>query len=170
MLGLACKSAVVSLLDKAGWIIREILYTFFQKIRINLWYLSKNETFCHAICFKITRPSKHFENIIKFKIKTGCYPALLTPKIMKLLKNKHCKNVLHITEIVLLHCNVVTNDFQHDSKVLYIYLLPTNHFIDYSTFHLKKVKEFSYTEVWFTDQYSKPLEIEDKINIPSVIN
>ena len=49
-------------------------------------------------------------------------------------------------------------------------MLPTNHFIDYCTFHLKKVKEFSYTEVWFTDQYSKPLEIEDKINIPSVIN
>ena len=30
--------------------------------------------------------------------------------------------------------------------------------------------EFSYIEVWFTDQNSTPLEIEDKINIPSVIN
>ena len=29
--------------------------------------------------------------------------------------------------------------------------------------------EFSYIEVWFTDQNSKPLEIEDKTNIPSVI-
>ena len=30
--------------------------------------------------------------------------------------------------------------------------------------------EFSYIEVWFTDQNSKPLEIEDKINIILVIN
>ena len=30
--------------------------------------------------------------------------------------------------------------------------------------------EFSYIEVWFTDQNSKPLEIEDKINIALVLN
>ena len=30
--------------------------------------------------------------------------------------------------------------------------------------------EFSYIEVWFTDQNSKPLEIENKINITLVIN
>ena len=30
--------------------------------------------------------------------------------------------------------------------------------------------EFSYIEVWFTDQISKPLEIKDKINITLVIN
>ena len=30
--------------------------------------------------------------------------------------------------------------------------------------------EFSYIEVWFTDQNSKLLEIEDKINITLVIN
>ena len=29
--------------------------------------------------------------------------------------------------------------------------------------------EFSYIEVWFTDQNSKPPEIEDKINITLVI-
>ena len=29
--------------------------------------------------------------------------------------------------------------------------------------------EFSYIEVWFTNQNSKPLEIEDKINIALVI-
>ena len=31
-------------------------------------------------------------------------------------------------------------------------------------------QEFSYIEVWFTDQNSKLLEIEDKINITLVIN
>ena len=30
--------------------------------------------------------------------------------------------------------------------------------------------EFSYIEVWFTDQNSKPLEIEDEINMILVIN
>ena len=30
--------------------------------------------------------------------------------------------------------------------------------------------EFSYIEVWSTDQNSKPLEIEDKTNITLVIN
>ena len=30
--------------------------------------------------------------------------------------------------------------------------------------------ELSYIEVWFTDQSSKPLEVEDKINITLVIN
>ena len=30
--------------------------------------------------------------------------------------------------------------------------------------------EFSYIEVWFTDQNSKPVEKEDKINITLVIN
>ena len=30
--------------------------------------------------------------------------------------------------------------------------------------------EFSFIEAWFTDQYSKPLEMEDKINIILVIN
>ena len=30
--------------------------------------------------------------------------------------------------------------------------------------------KFSYIEVWFSDQSSKPLEIEDKTNITLVIN
>ena len=30
--------------------------------------------------------------------------------------------------------------------------------------------KFLYIEVWFTDQISKPLEIEDKINITLVVN
>ena len=44
-------------------------------------------------------------------------------------------------------------------------------------FHQKKLYsqkllslKFLYIEVWFTDQNSKPLEIEDKINITLVFN
>ena len=38
-------------------------------------------------------------------------------------KDKNRENVpcLQITEIVLVHCNMVNSDYQHDSKVLYIF-------------------------------------------------
>ena len=44
--------------------------------------------------------------------------------------------------------------------------VPPKNFIFVKTFN----SEFPYTEIWFTDQNSKPLEIEDKINIILVIN
>ena len=63
-----------------------------------------------------------------FKIKTGYYLELLTPESMKLLgstenkitKDKNGENVppLKITEVVLVHCNIVNNDYQQDSRVL----------------------------------------------------
>ena len=37
-------------------------------------------------------------------------------------------------------------------------------------FKKKFHSQCSFIEVWFTDQNSKPLEIEDKINITLVIN
>ena len=43
-------------------------------------------------------------------------------------------------------------------------------FIFLKKFQKKFQKEFSYIEVWFTEQNSKPLEIEDKINITLVNN
>ena len=68
------------------------------------------------------------EKLITIKIKTGYYLQLLTPEMMKLLgstkskvtKDDNGENVLHlqITEAVLLHCNIVNNDYQHDSRVL----------------------------------------------------
>ena len=70
------------------------------------------------------------ENRITFKIKTGYYLELLTPETIKLLgstkskiiKDENGENVPHleITEVVLLHCNIV-NDYQHDSTVLYTF-------------------------------------------------
>ena len=61
------------------------------------------------------------ENRITFKIKTGFYLELLTLETMKVLgstKNKITKdengeNVSHleITEVVLLPCNIVNNDY-----------------------------------------------------------
>ena len=72
------------------------------------------------------------ENRIAFKIKTGYYLELLTPETMKLLgstenkitKDKNGENVPHleITEVVLVHCNIVNNDYQQDSRVLYTFV------------------------------------------------
>ena len=62
---------------------------------------------------------------ITFKIKTGYCIELLTSGTMKLLgstenkitKNKNGENVPHleVTEVVLVHCNIVNNDYQQDS-------------------------------------------------------
>ena len=67
------------------------------------------------------------ENRITFKIKNGYYLELLTPETMKLLGNTKSKmtkdendeNVPHleIIELVLVHCNLVNNDYQQDSRI-----------------------------------------------------
>ena len=42
----------------------------------------------------------------------------------KITKDKNGKNVPHleITEVVLVHCNIVNNDYQQDSRVLYTFV------------------------------------------------
>ena len=39
-------------------------------------------------------------------------------------KDKNGENEPHveITEVVLVHCNIVNNDYQHDSRVLYTFV------------------------------------------------
>ena len=92
-------------------------------------------------------------------------------------KDKNGENVPHLefTEVVLVHCNIVNNDCQQDSRILYTFvpsklfgslleISPANH-IFLKTFN----SEFQTTEVCFTDQNSQPLEIEDRINLTLVI-
>ena len=96
----------------------------------------------------------------------------------KITKDKNGENVpyLEITEVVLLHCNIVNNDYQQDSRVLYTFVPNKSfgHLLDISPKHFIVLKtfdsEFSYIELWFTDQNFKPLGIEDKISIVLVIN
>ena len=64
-----------------------------------------------------------------FKIKTRCYLELLTLETIKLLgntskitKDKNSENVPEITEVVLLHCNTVSNDYHQDLKDLYTFV------------------------------------------------
>ena len=72
------------------------------------------------------------ENIITFKIKNRYYLDLLTPETMKLLggteskitKDKNGENVFHleIVEVVLVHCNLINNDYQQNSRILYTFV------------------------------------------------
>ena len=72
------------------------------------------------------------ENRITFKVKTGYYLDLLTPETMKLLgstkskitkyKNGENASYLEITEVVLIHCNVVDNSYRQSSRVLYTFV------------------------------------------------
>ena len=91
----------------------------------------------------------------------------------KITKDKSSENVPHlqITEVLLVHCNIVNNDYQQDSRVLYTFVLnkpfgsllkisPINH-IFLKTLNL----EYDEIIVWFTDQNSQPLEIQDRINL-----
>ena len=72
------------------------------------------------------------ENRITFRIKNWYSLELLTPETMKLLgstenkivKDKNGEYVLHLenTEVVLVHCNIVSNDYRQDSRVLYSFV------------------------------------------------
>ena len=72
------------------------------------------------------------ENRITFKIKKRYSLELLTAETMKLLestenkiaKDKNGENVPHleVREAVLVHCNIVNNDYQQDSRVLYTFV------------------------------------------------
>ena len=92
---------------------------------------------------------------------------LLRSTKSKITKFGNCENIsyLEITESVLIPCNVVNNSYQQKSRVLYTFVLNKSfgqildispkYFIFLKTFD----SEFSYVEVWFTDQNSNPLEI-----------
>ena len=82
---------------------------------------------------------------------------------------------LEITEVILVHCNIVNNDYQQDSRVLYTFF-PNKTFgslleISPANYILLKTfsSEFQTIEVWFTDQNIQPLKIEDRISLTLVI-
>ena len=84
------------------------------------------------------------ENRITFKIKTEFYLELLTPETMKLLgstksnitkdRNGETLSHLEIIEIVLLHCNIVNNDYQQGSRVLCTFVSNNFHILKYTSF------------------------------------
>ena len=102
---------------------------------------------------------------------------LLGNKENKITKDKNGENVPHleISEVVSVHCNIVNNYYQQDSRVLYTFVLnkpfgslletsPINH-IFLKTFN----SEYDETIVWFTDRNTQTLEIEDRLNLTMVV-
>ena len=134
-------------------------------------------------------PVQVYPNKIKkrtvFKIKNGYKLELLTFETMKLLgstkkdvgKDKDGEIVpkLQSLEVVLVHCNLVTNYYQHESKVLFSFVANKQfgQLINISPSSLRMMNtvntKFSSVEVWFTDQASKALEIEDDVNLTLII-
>ena len=94
-----------------------------------------------------------------------------------MIKDKNSNNVpqLDQVEYVLLHCNLVRNQYLQNSKLLYEFAP------DKKSGQLISVKPpvfiqcitsdilFDYIEIWFTDQNNKSLQIEDKVSITLII-
>ena len=124
-------------------------------------------------------------NRIVFKIKSGYKLELLSKETMKLLgsstdttdgdKNSELVPKLETVDLILVHCNVVNNSYQQASKVLFTFV-PNKKYGQLITISpetlimLKTVNtEFSFIEIWFTDQDNRPSEIEDSVNISLII-
>lgn len=121
------------------------------------------------------------DNRIVLKIEAGYILELQSKGTMKSLgrtgkninKYKDSDHVpnLETVEVVLTHCNLVNNSYQQPSKLLLTFV-PNNQFrqlINISPNSLIMLNtantEFSFIDVWFTDQNGKPLEIEDNVNM-----
>ena len=121
------------------------------------------------------------KNRTVFKIKKGSKLELLSKETMQLLgssnkdidenKDREIVPKLETVEVVLLHCNLVNSNYQQTSKILYTFV-PNNQFGEliaitpHSPTMLKTTNaEFSFIEIWFTDQNNRPLKIEDNVNI-----
>ena len=125
-------------------------------------------------------------NRIVFKIKSGYKLELLSKETMKLLGStssiidagKNSENVprLENVEVVLVNCNLVNNSYQQHSRVLFTFVPTTRYgqlisISPHSLVFLKTMNtDFSEIEIWFTDQNNSALEIEDNVNISSIIN
>ena len=121
-----------------------------------------------------------------FKIKDGYNLELQTSETMKMFgstkilidKTKNGENVqtLEVVEVLLLQCNLVDNQYQQKSEVLYIFT--SNNSIAYllniepSTLVFLTTYNTWFDEIilTFTDQNRRPLEIDDKVNLTLLIN
>ena len=136
-----------------------------QTSKTTLIYHQKHEILAKNSPVQIY-PNK-IKNRIVFKVKTGYKLKLLSSETMKILGTTK--------KIVLVHCNLVNNNCQQASKVLFTFA-PNKQFgqlIDISPYSLTKLSttnpKFSSLEVWFTDQDSEPLEIGDNVNMTLII-
>ena len=96
-------------------------------------------------------------------------------KVIENNKDREIVPRLEPVEVVLVHCNLVNNNYQQASKALFTFV-PNKQFdqlitiTPHSPTMLKTTNaEFSFIEIWFTDQTNRPLEREDNVNITLII-
>ena len=95
----------------------------------------------------------------------------------KITKDKNSESVLHleITEVVLVHCDTVNSNYQQNSRLLYTFVpnKPFGSLLDISPRNHIFLKifnsEYDKIKVWFTDQNTRALEIEGRVNLTMVI-
>ena len=90
-------------------------------------------------------------------------------------KDREDVSELESVEVVLIHCNLVNNSYQQESKVLFTFL-PNKQFDQLITIspHLLTMLnttngKFQSIQLWFIDQNNRPLEIGDNVNIALII-
>ena len=147
------------------------------------YIIKKHETIADNPTVKIYVDK--IKNRIVFKIKTGYKLELLSEETMQLLesskkdvdqnKDGEDEQKLESLEVVSVHYNLVDNNYQQASKALFTFV-PSKQFgqlitiTPHSPTMLKTINaEFSFIEVWFTDQNKRPLETEDNVNITLII-
>ena len=125
------------------------------------------------------------KNKTVFEIKRSYKLELSFPKTMRLIgsakkdkdQDKDEEDVprLESAEVVLVHYNLVNNNYQQASKVIFTFA-PNKQFGQlitngpHSLIVLNATNiEFSSIEVWFTEQKSKQLEVEDNVNRPLIL-
>ena len=82
---------------------------------------------------------------------------------------------LESVEVVLVHCNLLKNNCQHISRVLFTFV-PNKQFgqliniSPHSSTMMNTINtEFSFVKVWFTAHLIKALEIEDNVSLTLII-
>ena len=82
---------------------------------------------------------------------------------------------LETVEVVLVLCNLVNNNYQQASKMLFTFV-PNKQFdqlitiTPHSPTMLKTANaKLAFIQIWFTDQNNRLLEIEDNVNITLMI-
>ena len=149
-----------------------------------LYILKKHETITSNEESPILIYPNEIKNRIVFKIKAEYKLELLTNEKMNLLgdgsiidTNKNGVNVPELEQVhsVLLHCNVVHNDYLQNSKLLYTFV-PNNGFGQLLSIQLKALIQskttdsiFDHIEIWFTDQHNNSLQIEDSVSVTLII-
>ena len=125
-------------------------------------------------------------NRLVFEIKDGYKLELQMPETMELfsstkklidkIKNGEKGPSLEVAEVVIVQCNLVDNQYQQKSEVLYTFTPNKSytHLLNVEPNNLVFLKtystEFDEIIITFTDQNDRPFETEEKVNLTLLIN